>query len=461
MDGGFDGFSAPGETPKADDAVDAERALLASVFHDDDGSCGALDRTATLVSAEDFADPRRAAMWQAMLDLRARKVVVDAGTVAEELGAKRADAAVKHMGDVQRLAVAPASCETHAKRVAEHALNRAVSASLRDALDASRGAGSPLERVGAARAIVAKMPADVRGQRDDSIHAGMDLLMEEIEVTVAAARKGAFRVAQWGVGALDGWFGPNGKWIDGALGGLFPGELFLLGGVPASGKTSLAIQAALTTSADTAKAQGRRVLYFTLEMPRSGICRRLVAQKAGIASMRIKRGMLTPEEVNELGKASQEFGRLKIDVIESCQTTEAITSRVLAERSRGDVGLVVVDFLQRVSLPRKSDSATHDDQERVYAMKGLSTAAMVPVLAITSMTKTGQRDATAGNVDMTGASGSGLEYAADGLGFLVRADPKDKSDAPLVRMEVVKSRDGVPETPQMRFEMKRGRFVNA
>lgn len=461
MADGLDAFSAAGETPTRDDSIDAERSLIACVLADEDGKHAALARTAELVAPDDFADPRRGTMWGAILAVRKRGEPVDAGTVAEELASRGAAPALKHMGDVAALQVSPAACEHHARRVGEHALARGCAATVADAAAALRGKGSPLERVSAARAALAKMPTTLRGQRDDSIAQGMCELMDSIEAAAEAARLGVQASACWGVDTLDGGFDEDGCWTEGVVGGFFDCELTLIGGLPASGKTTICTQAAEATATTTAKRKGRGVLYFTLEMSRVGLCRRLVAQRAGVSLQRIKRGVVSRDEMAAMGMHSQELARLPIQFIEDCRTVEAIEARVLAEKARGDVGLVVVDYLQLVKMAHRSDDGTRDDQDRVNEFKAIANRARVPVLAITSMTKTGQREAAKGKVDMTAGMGSGAEYAADVMGFLIRTDPDDTSGHPEVRFEFVKTRDGVPSFAMLRFDMARGRFARA
>ena len=167
-----------------------------------------------------------------------------------------------------------------------------------------------------------------------------------------------------------------------------------------------------TPAAAVASSPGRRALYFTLEMPRKGLCRRLAAQRAGVSIQRIKRGILTADELNDLGTAAADLAELPIDFVEDCRSFEAIEARVMAERARGDIGLVVIDYLQLIDLSRATEDGARDDQRRVNGLKGLANAARVPIIAITSMTKTGQRAALDGKVDVTAGMGSGAEYAA-------------------------------------------------
>jgi len=451
-----------------DEAAGAECGVLAAVLADPAGTHGALALTLSKLTPAQFGDARRAAMWKAILALHTRGGRIDAGTVAGELHAQREFAAGRHMGDLSALDIDPRAAEEHADRVAEHAHRRVFAALLRDAAHLAGGAGLPLAAVTNARAVLATLPDNVSSALNESIAAGMCELMEGIEAAVEAAKDGARVAARWGVDSLDGFYGDDGVWVDGAIGGFYESEVTIIGGVPASGKTTLAVQATVATARGDENTAGMTVLYFTLEMSRVGICRRLVAQRAGVTLAKIKQASLSPDEMQRLGAASQELGRLPIEIIETCRSVEAIEARVLAEKAKRKInpslpkiGLVVVDYLQLVRLERRRDDTVREDQDRVNAFKGIANRGRVPVLLITSMTKTGQREAAKGNVDMTAGMGSGAEYAADVYGFLVRTDPKDPGGFPEVRLELVKGRNGEPKTSLMRFDMARGRFSRA
>ena len=455
---GLDGFSERvAVEAKRDDVADAERGTIACVLCDVGGVGAAFARADAIIREGDFADPRRAAMWAAMRAIVDRFDIIDRASVAEQLSATREHAALKHLADFASLDVSPMATEQHARRVREHAYRRAYEVAVAEALRAVRGEGTPLDAVSAARTALGKAPEDVDSGGNDSLADGMFTFMWQVRRDVDLAKVGSLVAARWGLASLDGGMSDFG-WRDGAIGGMYPGELYVLGGVPASGKTSLAMRAALATAKGVNGKPGRHVMYFSLEMSRVSLCRRLVGQHAGISNARIKRAILSADDVETLQLAADEFAQLPIDVIESARTVEAIRARVLAAKTRINVGLVVVDFLQLAQTERGQDEGYREDEDRVYALKHLANAAGVPVLAISSMTKEAQRAAAGGKVDSTGTKGAGAEYAADVIAFLVRTDPNDASGSPLVRFEMTKSRDGVPSSPVLKFNMARGTF---
>ncbi len=455
---GLDDFAAPVEVaPVVDDTPSAERHALACVLCDT-GTHRALDRMAGVVASEDFVDPRHALLWAAATAVRERGHHVDGATIAEEITARGAGgAAVRYLGTLATLIVDPAHCEVYARRVAERAYLRATEARVREALNRARKPGQPLDVVSDVRAILAKIPDGVRGARDDSMRAGAIEALEEIAAAWNDLQAGRHVGARWGVVSLDG--GHVGEdFVEGHLGGLFRGKLYILGGVPAAGKTTLAWQAVLATAR-----AGGRVLVFSLEMRRAELLKRLAGQMCGISEARLETGAVMTHEIEALQVALDDLSRLPINVVNDARTLEEIRARVLSEKARVDVSLVVVDYLQLVRMAQTYDDGNRADEDRVQGMKNLAMDGGVPMLVISAMTKAAQIAAASGKVDSTGTKGAGAEYAADLVAFLVRTNPDDSGPSPEVMFTITKRRGGpIGNVPlvfhkgQGRFEMKGG-----
>ena len=458
MADGFDAFADSEELPPSLPALDVERGALACVLCDEGEVHRAFVRMAPRLAPETFGNPLHGVIWRAFALVHARGDGLDPVMVGEALLAARQPKAKVLLTELVRTSVAPARCEAYAQRLAEHALRRATRAQLVEALARVDGEGAPLDVVSDVRGILAAIPADVQGAYDDSLHAAVVETLAEIEASMAACQNHQNTCARWGVPTLDGgWY--NGGWNDGALGGLFRSKLYVLGGVPASGKTTLAWQAALATATDE-HLTDRRVLVFSLEMSRTDLVKRLAGQKAGVPEMVIERGALSGDQWEKLKTAMQELARLPIAIIGRCRTVESIRARVLAECAAGGVGLVVVDFLQLAKTAQRTRDKNEADEERIYALKHLANEARVPMLAITAMTKMAQAKVAKESdaASSTDAKGAGSEYAADVLAFLVRTNPRDTRAEVDVQFAMTKRRGGQEGDVLLEFDRSRGRF---
>ena len=177
-----------------------------------------------------------------------------------------------------------------------------------------------------------------------------------------------------------------------------------------------------------------------------------------MSEARIENGAISDGEANALIRfLSEDLAALPINIVTACRTIEEMRARVLAEMAAGDVGLVVIDFLQRAKMGRRTDNANRDDQDRVYEAKGIANEG-VPVIAISSMSKASQTRANEGKVGVADTSGSGTEYAADFVAFLIRTNPDDKGGKVEVRFEVAKRRNGPASPATLMLDLTRGRF---
>ena len=126
--GGVDSFASEVAPPKVDIVVNAEVGLLSAVLSDFDGSGEALGRVAGKVPVEDFADPRRAAIWSAILARYGRHETVDAASVSEALAAAREPIALKHLSELRQVYTAPRMADEHADKVRAHGYRRRYAA---------------------------------------------------------------------------------------------------------------------------------------------------------------------------------------------------------------------------------------------------------------------------------------------------------------------------------------------
>lgn len=210
-------------------------------------------------------------------------------------------------------------------------------------------------------------------------------------------------------------------------GGLLPGEVYVLGGNEGSGKTSLALQFALT-----ALANGRGVLVFSMEMGWRAIYQRIAAIHARVDLHALRSKQLkkldTSEEMLRLCRATATISSWNLQVSTKPRITPKYIStemKRLAKRSRVD--LVIVDHAQLMS----ADAKTRSEYERVTAisraLKVTAGEVNVPVIAVSQASRSNskeRRDLESHDLRDTGA----LEEDAAGI-FLLFEDRKDAEAA--------------------------------
>jgi replicative DNA helicase len=194
------------------------------------------------------------------------------------------------------------------------------------------------------------------------------------------------------------------KALDGKLGGLQPSDLVILAGRPSMGKTALATNIAFNIARARARSlrerpdlgpndpahDGAVVGFFSLEMSAEQLATRIMSEQAGIASEKIRRGMIDEAEFKRLVEASQEMASLPLFI----DQTGGISIAQLAARARRlkrqhGLGLIVVDYLQLLSgsAKRSSENRVQEVSEITTGLKALAKELNVPILALSQLSR--------------------------------------------------------------------------
>lgn len=272
----------------------------------------ALVEVLSVLDSDDFAGPPHRKVYAELKHLADNGNLVSELVMADRLGDKRlvvdlvsGASGMAHTARAAALIVRRLSCERQLRALAEIDLDD-VDAGVERALDL-------LERIASA-------------DRTPTLIA--DALSQDIPRLEETPR-----------------FAPTGVSIlDDKIGGFHPGQFVVVAGRPGSGKTSLLLQFAIET------AKTRPVLFFTLEMPREECIWRLVSWETGIPVERIGRHDLTEQDWTHIIKAQQRLAPSHL-IFEDSPRATMTSIRTACQRvkmSRGDLGLVVVDYLQLI-----------------------------------------------------------------------------------------------------------------
>ena len=155
-------------------------------------------------------------------------------------------------------------------------------------------------------------------------------------------------------------------------GGLLPGEIFLLGGRPGSGKTTLAVKMVLRTAA----AHKTRVLFYSLE---TKICD--IARKMDDISDKQEHEYLCLPDDSHLKKGTDKSPARRIakDILIIDESGISIsTLKKISEEM--EVELLIIDYLQLMKYGEKKRSFPYDAVMR--EIKELSGTLKIPVVVV-------------------------------------------------------------------------------
>jgi replicative DNA helicase len=248
--------------------------------------------------------------------------------------------------------------------------------------------------------------------------------------------------------------------LDDITAGLQPSSLVIVGARPGAGKTSFA----LGIAAHAALEANRPVLFFSLEMDHQEIAQRLLAAEAKVESTRLRNGRLQDADWNKLMHAIGRMAEAPLYVDDNPMTS-VLDIRAKARRlkaSVGDLGLVVIDYLQLMTGRQKAENRQVEVSEISRGLKVLARELQCPVMALSQLSRNLEQRADKRPVLADLRESGSLEQDADVVMFLYRDKlyNRDSVDQGAAEVHVAKHRSGPTGTFELVFLERYTRFAD-
>ncbi len=246
--------------------------------------------------------------------------------------------------------------------------------------------------------------------------------------------------------------------------GLTRGDLIVLGGRPAMGKTSISLNIAL----NIAERNSFPVCIFSLEMSKEQITYRLMSMDSGIESGRLRKGRLQQDEWPVLAKSIENIGRRKIYINDkstiSIKEIQDICSTIKDQSKNKKLGLIVIDFVQLMELDQTSLDLSRDDELTKIAikLKKLAIELDVPVLVTSQLEREIERRNNKRPMLSDIRDTTSLEGFADIITMIYRDEyyEPETEDIGITELITCKHRNGPVGTVKLLFEPQFTRFRN-
>ena len=248
--------------------------------------------------------------------------------------------------------------------------------------------------------------------------------------------------------------------LDQMASGWQPGDMIVLAGRPSMGKTAFA----LCLARNAAVKSGVPVGFFSLEMTAKQLAYRLLSTETGIDSYRLRNAMMKEDEW-ELSQKKVVFiadTPLYIDDTPALSVSE-LRSEARRIVNQENVGLIIIDYIGLMELRESYDSQQHKIAEISRQLKSLAKELNVPIIVLSQLSRAVENRPKDNKPRLSDLRDSGaIEQDADVVLFLYRRGVYDeKTDQSEVELIVAKQRNGKTGSVDLRFEMERGRFLQA
>ncbi|MBI3318097.1 MAG: replicative DNA helicase [Candidatus Omnitrophica bacterium] len=444
----------PFSTPSVDSLIEkvppqnleAEMAVLGSLLIDEE----AVPIGMELLKPEYFYRDTHRKIFSAMTKLFTRQRPVDLVTLTEEL---KSSGELEGVGGASTLAslttVVPtaASIQHYAKIVKEKAL-------LRNLINtATQIVGECFENQDDVEGLLDKAEQLLFEISTKSSESRAVLLKEMLKDSIEAIER-LYQRKELVTGVSTGLHD-----LDVQTAGLQPSDLVIVAGRPSMGKSAL-----VTCIAEHVGIVERiPVVVFSLEMSKEQLVHRMLCAHARVDVHKARTGFLAQSDWPRLTNAAGKLSEAPI-LVDDTPAISALELRAKARRlkSQHDVGLIVVDYLQMMRGPARSENRQQEISEISKSLKALAKELKVPVVAVSQLSRAPeQREDRRPQLADLRESGA-IEQDADVVMLLFREEVYHPTDENRGRAEVIiaKQRNGPVGSIPMTFLKEFTRFEN-
>lgn len=433
-------------------SIEAEQSVLGGLMLDNE----AWDRVAEKVVEQDFYLRAHRFIFAAMSRLAEATQPIDIITVSEDLEANlQLDdvGGFAYLGEIAKNTPSAANILAYAEIVRERAVVRDMIAVAHDIADAgydTQGRTSA-ELLDFAETKVFKI-AEQRTNANEGPEPINSILAKTIEKIDELFRSPHDGVTGVSTGYVD---------LDKMTNGMQPSDLIIVAARPSMGKTTFAMNlcehAAITSD--------KPVLIFSLEMPSEQIMMRMLASLGRIDQTKVRTGQLEDEDWARLSSAIELLntkGKMYIDDGSGLTPTEVRSRARRVAREHGGLSMIMVDYLQLMTVPGLSENRTLEIAEISRSLKALAKELKVPVVALSQLNRSLEQRADKRPVNSDLRESGSIEQDADLIMFIYRDevyndDSPDKGTAEVI---IGKQRNGPIGRVRLTFHGRYSRFDN-
>lgn len=417
---------------------DMEEAVLSAMLGDEQ----AISRARELLSPDDFYLSGNRLVFEAMCGLRDANSIVDPLTLSTRLGP---DVSKDFIGYLIDAVPTSANIAWHAGHVRECSERRKI-IRISDTLRAEALTGKrPVAEI-AAEAQSALLPVAAGTSKQGFRH--VKDVIPEIFADFERAING--ELLGYRLGFRD---------IDRATGGMQPGELAFLCGVPGGLKTIF-----LLTIAILAAMRGEGVAIFSAEMTAKSLIKRLIQYLARVDSMSMRTGLFKDDEYVKIGNTMGSISILPL-WIDQTPTPDIDLCRARARSLKAqhpEIKWVMTDFIQLLESQTSEENRPRELTRIAYQQKAMAKeldVACIATCAVDAKTIENRGDKRPRLGDMQWSQG--MRQAADLIGLLYRRSLYEDVDNDTLEVDWPKARDLAPFKVTLNWEGRTMRLTDS
>ena len=242
--------------------------------------------------------------------------------------------------------------------------------------------------------------------------------------------------------------------------GLQPADLVIVAGRPSMGKTTFAMNIA-----EHAAISGKKpVAIFSMEMPGDQLVLRMISSLGRVNSHHLRTGSINEDDWPRITSAISLLSEASLFIDDS----PALTPTDIRARSRrlmrehGQLGLIVVDYLQLMRVPGTAENRATEISEISRSLNALAKELKTPVMAVSQLNRSLEQRQDKRPVMSDLRESGAIEQDADLIAFIYRDEVYNEDTPDQGKAEIIigKQRNGPIGTNFLTFRGEYTRFDN-
>jgi len=358
-------------TPKS---LEAEQAFLGSLIMDS----SAWDQVSHLIQSKDFVDVNHKIIFNEIYDLASSGQIIDVVVLEDCLKSKGVldkIGGLSYLGQLARKVPTSAHIKAYADIIKEKSI-------MRELINISNRTVQAVHQSeqGDVKEVLDKAESEIFGISslsavNDGLHKIGPVVNSYIETVYS--KKNSDEVDYLLTGYSE---------FDKLVSGLQKSDLIIIAGRPSMGKTAFAMNIAQ----DIVFKQKKKVGFFSLEMSAQSIALRMLSSLSSVSQQKIRTGdyEASPKDTKQVTSA--------IEMMNDCDfyidDTAAISPMDLRSRARrmkreSGIDMIIVDYLQLMSIPQYSENRVNEIAEVTRSLKAIAKELDLPVIALSQLNR--------------------------------------------------------------------------
>ena len=349
----------------------AEQAVIGSMLIDP--RC--IAEVVKKLRADEFYVRANRDVYETILAMFSYGQTVDPVTVIDQMKVRGVydENVPAYLAEIMRITPTSANAMEYVAIIKDRALLRSIS-SVADEMNTMVYEGS-----GAAEDVLEAAEAKLHAVRENRGSGGLKEIRHVIQNvfdTMSEAAASGSRIPGLSTGLPD---------LDDLILGLNKSELVIIAARPGMGKTSIALNIALSV----AMTQRKKVAIFSLEMSREQLVTRLLSRAALVPSQNLFTGRLTEQQWRDVSSAANTLSAC--DILIDDNSTLTVSDMNAQCRTIRGLDLVVIDYLQLMSSAGgrgfSNESRTQAVSDISRMMKVMAKQLGVPVVCLSQLNR--------------------------------------------------------------------------